>query len=84
LSVCGASRCPKVDIQPINGCVFCQVYQSQQRVLGSKPRKVNGGDRKGIRPSFTPELQQSVPVNQRANSPIPYREYRDFKQDKKS
>ena len=36
--------------------------------MGSNPKKVNDGDKKGIRPQFAPELQQSFPVNQGANS----------------
>jgi len=36
--------------------------------VGSNPRNVDGGDRKGIWPLLAPELQQSLPVNQGANS----------------
>jgi len=51
--------------------------------VGSNPRKVNDSDRNGIRPKLTFEHQQSLPVNQRANSKTRYREYREYKQDKK-
>jgi len=36
--------------------------------LGSNPRNVNGGDRKGIRPQLAPELRQSLSVNQKQTS----------------
>ena len=50
--------------------------------MGSSPRKVDGGNRMGIRPKFASEPKQNLSVDQGANSTTPYREYREYKQDK--
>lgn len=39
-----------------------------QRAVGLNPREVNGDDREGIRPQFTPELQQNLRVKQGAHT----------------
>jgi len=59
--------------------LMVRIYDLHERVVDSNTREVTGGDRKGSQLQFSPELQQSLPVNQEANSMTPYREYREYK-----
>jgi len=45
-----------------------------QRVRVSNTRKINDGDRKGIQSHFAPRHEQSLPVDQGANTMIPNRD----------